>query len=165
MDEEWEIAFEGSAEERKLLLEAASETDGVEIIEGRNLDPLTALILVGGLALLASVVMKWLVKIRRTGEESFGQVIDLRPGVKSPIRRDKALNFGQIVTITPGEDGGAITAIVTTYDPDNDFTTVAKNIFSTLATSVGKSIESVTSAILTAAGTKASVSVEKSSNS
>lgn len=161
MNEKVEIAFEGSQEDQQLLLEAANETEGVEVVDGRNLDPFTALILVGGVLLLASVVTKWIDKLRRRDEARYGQVIDLRPGVEDPVRRDKDLEFGQIVVITPTADGKEIKVTIETYDPDNDFTTVAKSVFDTLATSAGKSIESITSAIENATGDKGSVGVEE----
>lgn len=156
MDDEVEVEL--GTEDRKdwdELRAIAEEEQGITIVEAKNLEPFTMMILVGTIFTLAGVVLKWV-----EGRGRGGLVVDLRPDQPDPIYRDQDMHFGQIIIITPTSDGKDIKVSVETYDPDNDFTKVGKAIFEKLAEGVTKSIESLKNIIEEAVGNKGEISVE-----
>lgn len=157
MNDEVEVALSTEDQtEWEELRAIAEEEEGVTVVETENLDPFVAVILVGAIFTIASVVLKW-IKGRGRG----GLVIDLRPDKPDFIYRDKDLEFGQIIIITPTSDGKDIKLTVETYDPDNDFTKVGKAIFEKLAEGVTESVGTITDIIEKATGNKGKVTVEE----
>ena len=149
------------AEDRALLQDAARAA-GVEASELKGIAPIAVIVLVGAGSAVVGAIATWLTGRRRRGKESWGQVIDLRPDAKGdPIYRDKDLEFGQIVVITPTADGKTVEVKVEVYDPDNDFTEIAKLIFGKLADGVVKPLDTVAQGIKDAVGGKAKVEVNE----
>lgn len=156
---EWQVAVDTDDEQDAWLLrEACTEVD-VECDRMRgSLDPASVLVIIGSGSLVVAAVSNWLARRRRTGEQSWGQVIDLRPGAELLVSRDRNLEFGQIVIVTLLEDGRTAAVRVETYNPDNDFTEVAKLVFGRLADGAAKSLEGLALVTRQAVGELAAVS-------
>lgn len=150
-----------SIEDREAAQELRSIANeaGVEASFLRAGDPVTALALFGSGALLVGVVGRWLERLQRSGKQSWGQVIDLRPEAAQLVRRDEALEFGQIVVVVPVE-GGLVEVRIETYQPDSDAVELAKLVFSTLAGGAARSMEIVAANTTAAVGDRGSVEVE-----
>jgi hypothetical protein len=155
------VSIDFEDEEDAGLLEESAREESVEATRQRGLEPITTIVLVGGISAVAGAIAGWLRRRRRKGKEAWGQVIDLRPDAKDPVYRDEDLEFGQIVVITPSADGKTYEVKIEVYDPDNDFTEIAKLIAEKLSEGVVKPLDTLAQAAKEAVGSKGEVKVEE----
>lgn len=155
------VSIDYEDEEDAGLLEESAREQSVVTSRPRGIEPLTTMILVGGIAAVAGAVAGWLRRRRRKGKEAWGQVIDLRKDAKDPVYRDEDLEFGQIVVIVPSADGKTYDVKIEVYDPDNDFTEIAKLIAEKLSEGVVKPLDTLAQAAKQAVGSKGDVKVEE----
>lgn len=155
------IAFEDE-EDFALLEEAVAEEEGVEADRPKGIAPvLVALLVAAGVAPVLGALGKWLKKRKAAGKQKAGIIIDTRKEGEDRVAVDKDLEYGQMVLITTAEDGKTVKVEVTTYDPDNDFSTLSKLIWGKLADGAAKTMSAVGDAVKGVVGDKGNVKVEE----
>jgi hypothetical protein len=147
-------------EDFDLLQEAVAEEGDVEAKRPQGIAPvLAALLIAAGIAPVLGVLGKWLGKQKAAGKQKAGIVVDARKEGEDRVAVDKDLEYGQMVIITTAEDGKTVKVEVTTYDPDNDFSTLSKLIWGKIAEGAGKSIGAIGDAVKGVVGSKGDVKV------
>lgn len=145
------------------LLREACTQHGVALTRNRSIDPGSAVVLLGSMAMVVAAFSTWLERRQRSGERSWGQVIDLRPHAEQLVARDPSLEFGQILVVVPAADGSSVEVRIETYRPENDLVAVVGVVTEHLASALVRTAEEASAATIAVVGDKGAVSLPRSS--